>query len=113
MALQIRSRAALASENARSCALPTLQVSRSGDRRERTLVLRALSLFSPTLMRCIHRSLLVVAVSFLGAASLSAQTVPAAPVPTASVPATPDTGKVATLETVTVTGESGNWFTHA
>jgi hypothetical protein len=56
-------------------------------------------------MRCIHRFLLVAAVILLGATPLAAQTVP-------TVPATPDSTKVTTLETVTVTA-SGNWFTRA
>jgi len=56
-------------------------------------------------MRCIHRFLLVAAVILLGATPLAAQTVP-------TVPATPDSTKVTTLETVTVTA-AGNWFTRA
>ena len=52
-------------------------------------------------MTCIHRSLVAAALLFVSAASLSAQTAPA-----------PDSTKVATLATVTVTG-SGNWFTRA
>jgi hypothetical protein len=56
-------------------------------------------------MRCIHRFLLVAAVTLLGATPLAAQTAP-------TVPATPDSTKVTTLETVTVNA-SGNWFTRA
>ena len=53
-------------------------------------------------MRCIHRSIVALFVVFAGAGTLSAQT----------VPATPDTTKVNTLATVTVT-PSGNWFTRS
>ena len=53
-------------------------------------------------MRCIHRFALVAALVFLSAASLSAQTT-----------SSPDSTKVATLATVTVTPSSGSWFTRA
>lgn len=53
-------------------------------------------------MRCFHTSILGAAVVVLSAASLSAQT--ASP---------PDSTKVAALATVTVTAESGSWFTRA
>jgi hypothetical protein len=52
-------------------------------------------------MRCIHGSIVVLFLWFVGAGTVSAQTVP-----------TPDSTKVATLTTVTVT-PSGNWFTRA
>lgn len=52
-------------------------------------------------MRCIHESIIVAGLLLVSAASLSAQT------------ASPDSTKVATLATVTVTAESGNWFTRA
>ncbi len=53
-------------------------------------------------MACIHNSLLGAALVVLSAASLSAQTV--APV---------DSTKAMTLATVTVTAETGSWFTKA
>jgi hypothetical protein len=52
-------------------------------------------------MRRIHRSFVAVALFFVGASTASAQTVP-----------TPDTTKVATLPTVTVSA-SGTWFTRS
>ena len=52
-------------------------------------------------MRCIHRSLLGIALVLVGASSLSAQTAP-----------TPDTTKVATLATVIVS-PSGSWLTRS
>jgi predicted RNase H-like nuclease (RuvC/YqgF family) len=52
-------------------------------------------------MRCIHESIIVAGLLLVSAASLSAQTAP------------PDSTKVTTLATVTVTAESGNWFTRA
>src|SRR5688572_347738 len=53
-------------------------------------------------MRCIHRSILAFALFLVGATSASAQTV-----------AIPDSTRVATLPTVTVSAESGTWFTRA
>ena len=53
-------------------------------------------------MRCIHRSVVAMALFFVGASTASAQTA-----------TTPDTTKVATLATVTVSAESGTWFTRA
>ena len=53
-------------------------------------------------MRCIHRSIVGLFLLFAGAGTLSAQT----------VSTTPDSTKVATLTTVTVT-PSGNWFTRS
>jgi len=55
-------------------------------------------------MRCIHRYLLAASFLLFGAVSASAQT--------AVTPPQPDTAKVTTLETVTVT-DKGNWFTRA
>jgi len=53
-------------------------------------------------MRFLRTSILGAALVVLSAASLSAQTVSA-----------PDSTRIATLATVTVTAESGNWFTRA
>src|SRR5687767_15135422 len=53
-------------------------------------------------MSCFHRFALAAALTIASAASLSAQTAPA-----------PDSTKVGKLATVTVTAESGNWFTRA
>ena len=78
------------------------KVSKFGDRRDARPVLRAPTPFIPTLMPCIHGSLLCVALVVLSAASLSAQPVSGT-----------DSAKVTTLATVTVTAESGNWFTKA
>ena len=52
-------------------------------------------------MPCIHKSLLAAAFVVLSAATLSAQTAPS------------DSTKAATLATVTVTAESGSWFSRA
>ena len=53
-------------------------------------------------MSCFHRFAFVAALTIVSAASLSAQTAPV-----------PDSAKVGRLATVTVTAESGNWFTQA
>jgi hypothetical protein len=53
-------------------------------------------------MRCIHRSLITLALLLIGATSASAQTAPV-----------PDSAKVATLATVTVSAESGTWLTRS
>ena len=52
-------------------------------------------------MRCIHTFIPGLALVLLGASSLSAQS------------STPDSARITTLATVTVTAESGNWFTRA
>ena len=51
-------------------------------------------------MSCFHRFALAAALAIVSAASASAQTAP-------------DSTKVGKLATVTVTAESGNWFTRA
>ena len=53
-------------------------------------------------MRCIHRTIVTLVLVCAGAGTLSAQT----------VPTTPDSTKITTLTTVTVT-PSGNWFTRS
>ncbi len=53
-------------------------------------------------MRCFHRYAVAAVLTILSAASLSAQVEPA-----------PDSAKIGRLATVTVTAESGNWFTRA
>src|SRR5688500_16072452 len=53
-------------------------------------------------MSCFHRFALAAALAIVSAASASAQTAP-----------TPDSTKVGKVATVTVTAESGNWFTRA
>jgi hypothetical protein len=53
-------------------------------------------------MRCIHRFLIGAALIVLSAASLSAQTA-----------GVPDSTRLTTLTTVTVTAQSGNWLTRA
>ena len=53
-------------------------------------------------MTCFHKIALAAALTIVTAATASAQTAPA-----------PDSTKVGRLATVTVTPESGNWFTRA
>ncbi len=53
-------------------------------------------------MRCIHRSILVIALLVVGSFPALAQTV-----------TTADSTKVATLPTVTVSAQSGTWFTRS
>src|SRR5688572_9834079 len=78
------------------------QVSRSGERRNARPVHCAQCPFAPTLMRCIHRTIVTLVLVFAGAGTVSAQT----------IPTTPDSTKVTTLAPVTVT-TSGNWFTRS